>query len=82
MSQDCGRPFAEALITGYLDGAISPNDGRRVHRHLQRCAACRRLLDDMRDIRIVMLSGGLPPEHYRLEAVGADHKTKRTFARP
>ncbi len=56
MTQSCGRPFSEDWISGYLDGAISRSDGRRVQTHLRHCAACRRLLSDFREVRD-LLSG-------------------------
>lgn len=54
MSQNCGRPFAEALISGYLDGVISQLNCRRIRLHLRRCAICRELFEDLRELRINM----------------------------
>ncbi len=56
MSQTCERPFAEALITGYLDGILASNDRRRIRLHMQRCAVCRRLLRDLQELRDTLLS--------------------------
>lgn len=56
MSQKCERPFAEALITGYLDGVLAPSDRRRIRLHLRRCAVCRRLLLDLRELRDTLLT--------------------------
>lgn len=56
MSQNCGRPFAEALITGYLDGVVSQVDGLRIRLHLRRCLACRRLFEDLRELRTAMIT--------------------------
>ena len=55
MSEKCGR-FAEELISGYLDEVICPNDRWRVQQHLQRCAGCRRLLRDLRELRDILLT--------------------------
>ncbi len=55
MSEKCGQ-FAEALISGYLDGVIGPSDRRRVRVHVQRCADCRGLLRDLREVRDTLLS--------------------------
>lgn len=63
MSQNCGRPFAEPLITGYLDGVLSHGNCRRVRLHLRRCAACRRLLEDLRELRIIMMTTRWHPQH-------------------
>ncbi len=55
MSDRCGQ-FAEALISGYLDEVICPSDRRRVQVHLQKCAGCRRLLRDLRELRDTLLT--------------------------
>jgi len=54
MSQKCGRPFDEALITGYLDGVVSEDEDRKVRLHLWQCPACRRLFEELRELRIAM----------------------------
>ena len=51
MSSSCGRPFDEALLTGYLDGVLTQGDRQRVRLHLEDCADCRRLIDEMRETR-------------------------------
>ncbi len=55
MSQKCGQ-FAETLISGYLDGVLGPSDRRWVKLHLLRCAVCRHLLEDLREIRNTMMT--------------------------
>lgn len=55
MNHWCGQ-FAETLISGYLDGVIPPGDRRQVRSHLQRCAGCRRLLRDLRELRETLLA--------------------------
>ncbi len=51
MSKNCGRSFDEALLTGYLDGVLTQADDQRVRLHLEDCAGCRRLIDEMREAR-------------------------------
>ena len=51
MSTNCGRSFDEALLTGYLDGVLTQADDQRVRLHLEDCAGCRRLIDEMSEAR-------------------------------
>ena len=51
MSTNCGRTFDEALLTGYLDGALTQADEQRVRIHLEDCAECGRLIDEMGETR-------------------------------
>lgn len=51
MSTNCGRTFDEALLTGYLDGVLTQADDQQVRLHLEECADCRRLIDEMRETR-------------------------------
>ncbi len=55
MNERCGQ-FAEALISGYLDGVICASERRRVRVHLRRCAGCCRLLRDLRKLRAALLT--------------------------
>jgi predicted anti-sigma-YlaC factor YlaD len=50
-NETCGRPFAEDLLTGYLDGVLTQADDQRVRLHLEECAACRRLTNEMHKTR-------------------------------
>ena len=52
----CGRTFDEALLTGYLDGVLTQADDQRVRLHLEECAECRRLIDEMRETREATMS--------------------------
>lgn len=36
------------LVTGYLDGALSPEDTRRFEQHIEHCTWCARYLEQMR----------------------------------
>lgn len=51
MNETCGRSFDEALLTGYLDGVLTQADDQRVRLHLEECADCRRLIEEMRETR-------------------------------
>lgn len=47
----CGRRFAEELLSGYLDRALTQGDEQRVRLHLEDCAACRRLVGELEELR-------------------------------
>jgi len=51
MNSSCTRPFEESWITGYLDGELTQAEAQQVRLHLEDCAACRGLLDDMKQLR-------------------------------
>lgn len=51
MSNNCGRTFDEELLTGHLDGVLTQADEQRVRLHLESCADCRGLSDQLRDAR-------------------------------
>ena len=51
MSNQCQRPFDEALLTGYLDRVLTQEQGQRVRLHLEDCPACRSLVDDLAAMR-------------------------------
>jgi len=51
MQVKCGRTFDEALLTGYLDGALTQADAQRVRIHLEECDDCRRLSGELRELR-------------------------------
>jgi len=43
--------FDEALISGYLDGELTQGEEQRVRLHLEDCAECRSLADELRRLR-------------------------------
>lgn len=43
--------FDEVLISGYLDGELTQGDEQRVRIHLEDCADCRNVADEMRKIK-------------------------------
>lgn len=56
MPDNCGRTFDEALMSGYLDGALVQGDAQRVRLHLEDCAACRSLVDELTAMREATMS--------------------------
>lgn len=47
---------SEELLTDYIDGALSASERTEIERHLDSCVACRRLVDDSREIKTVAAS--------------------------
>jgi anti-sigma factor RsiW len=47
----CGRRFDEALLSGYVDGALTQHERQLVSLHLEACPDCRAELDDMAALR-------------------------------
>lgn len=52
----CGRRFAEELLSGYLDGALTQGDEQRVRLHLEDCAECRARVEEMSQLREVIMT--------------------------
>ena len=52
----CGRRFAEELLSGYLDGALTQGDEQRVRLHVEDCAECRARVREMSELREVTMS--------------------------
>jgi len=50
-SAPCGRRFAEELLSGYLDGALTQGDRQRVRLHLEDCPDCRARFQEMTTLR-------------------------------
>ena len=51
MPEPCGRAFDEALLSGYLDDALIEGDDQRVRVHLEDCATCRTLVEELAALR-------------------------------
>ena len=51
MPEPCGRTFDEALLSGYVDRALVQRDEQRVRVHLEHCATCRAVVEDLRAVR-------------------------------
>ena len=43
--------FNEELLSGYLDGELTQGDAQRVRLHLESCAECRSVIDELRKLR-------------------------------
>lgn len=52
----CGRRFAEELLSGYLDGALTQGDEQRVRLHLEDCSECRARVEEMSQLREVIMT--------------------------
>ena len=52
----CGRSFAEDLLSGYVDEALTQGDEQRVRLHLEDCTGCARLVQDMKENREVTMT--------------------------
>lgn len=53
-SSDCRQ--IESLLPPFVDGEATPRDAALVEAHLSRCAACRRLAQEQRDVRALLTS--------------------------
>lgn len=56
MAEPCGRSFDAALLSGWLDGALTQGDEQRVRIHLEDCECCRTQVERMRQLREVTMS--------------------------
>ena len=56
MPERCARTFDEALLSGYVDGVLTQADEQRVRVHVEDCAACRRQVEEMQQLREVTMS--------------------------
>src|SRR5688572_11990897 len=56
MPERCARTFDEALLSGYMDGVLTQADEQRVRVHVEYCAACRRQVEEMQQLREVTMS--------------------------
>ena len=56
MPEQCGRTFDEALLSGYLDDALVQEDEQRVRVHLEDCATCRTLVEELATVREATMS--------------------------
>lgn len=55
--------FDEAMISGYLDQELTQGDEQRVRVHLETCAACRGIADELRLLKeATMTTGFQAPE--------------------
>ncbi len=51
MTRTCERAFDETLLSGYLDHALNQAEAQRIRIHLEDCAECRRLYEELKTLR-------------------------------
>ena len=56
MPERCGRSFDEALLTGYVDQALTQAAEQRVRIHLEDCPDCRTQVKEMKQVRETTMS--------------------------
>jgi anti-sigma factor RsiW len=56
MPERCGRTFDEALLSGYVDRALTQADEQRVRIHIEDCAVCRTEVEQMTELKEVTMS--------------------------
>jgi anti-sigma factor RsiW len=56
MPETCGRRFDEAMLSGFVDGALTQADEQRVRVHVEDCAVCRREVEEMSRLKEVTMS--------------------------
>ncbi len=56
MPDTCPTGFDETFLSGYLDGELNQGREQRVRLHLEDCAHCRRLLDELSELRETTMS--------------------------
>ena len=69
MPEPCGRSFDGALLSGFLDGALTQAAEQRVRLHLEDCETCREQVEQMRQLREVTMGTefNAPPDDQWLE---------------
>lgn len=55
MTERCPLDFDESFISGYIDGQLTQADDQRVRIHLEDCATCRALEDELVELREVTM---------------------------
>ena len=48
---DTQHEFDQATLSGYLDGELTQGDEQRVRLHLEHCAECRSVIDELHKLR-------------------------------
>jgi predicted anti-sigma-YlaC factor YlaD len=61
MTDRCPTGFDEALLSGCLDGELTRVESGRVRLHLEDCAACRGLFEELRRVREASRATPFPP---------------------
>jgi len=73
----CPRAFDETLVSGYLDGELTQAADQKVRIHLEDCAYCRSLLDELRAMREATMS----TEFHKPEDTQWDEQPRGTASR-
>ena len=56
MSERATHGIDQALISGYIDGELTQGEEQRLRLHLEDCARCRKLAEEMAELREVTMS--------------------------
>lgn len=56
MTKRCPTSFDQSLISGYLDGELTQAADQRVRIHLEECAHCRELFEELQTMREAAMS--------------------------
>lgn len=51
MTRTCERAFDETLLSGYLDYALNQGEAQKIRIHLEDCASCRSLYEELKTLR-------------------------------
>ena len=60
MKRQCESTFDESMLSGFVDSELTQADNQRVRLHLAECLSCRRLVDDLRQIREAAMTTDFP----------------------
>ena len=60
MTEQCATPFDEALLSAYLDAELTQEESQPVRLHLESCEACRRVYEQMRELREATMTTPFP----------------------
>lgn len=58
--RQCAALFDEALLSAYLDGELTQEESQPVRLHLEECGACRRLLEQLHELREAAMTTPFP----------------------
>ncbi len=60
MVEHCSMPFDEALLSAYLDDELTQEESQPVRIHLDDCESCRRIYEQMRELREATMTTTFP----------------------
>ncbi len=82
MSELCPRGFDRNLISGHLDGELPQGADQQTRIHLENCAHCRTLYEELAELREVTMATEFkhpPDEQWRESARGPVSRTSRSL---